>query len=166
MTPNIIPECYADTMLVEMLGFKKPNHQLGIGQVIKTLTIKYETRKAVGIIDDDKFKPSKFQEYEFITEVKGIKRYQNSTGRHLLIVLGPAFEQWVFNNAKEVGVDPDRFGFDHLDRFKKECKRQDVRNNDSVRQFINAIKQKESSGFLQLKTWICEGAGLDIDDFT
>jgi len=28
--PQILPECYADTLLIELLGFA-PNHMLGIG---------------------------------------------------------------------------------------------------------------------------------------
>ena len=52
---NLIPECYGDTLLVEILGFKRPNHQTsGIGQVIKVMKEKYSNRLAIGIIDADK----------------------------------------------------------------------------------------------------------------
>jgi type II secretory ATPase GspE/PulE/Tfp pilus assembly ATPase PilB-like protein len=38
---RIIPECEGDTVLVEMLGYKRPNHQYGIHEVLKmTSTLK------------------------------------------------------------------------------------------------------------------------------
>ena len=39
---NILPECYADTLLVEILGYKKPNYQL--------MTIKKWLKELVGEI--------------------------------------------------------------------------------------------------------------------
>jgi len=30
-----------------------------------------------------------------------------------------------------------------------------------LKQFLNTLKQKNAPGFAQLKTWICEGAGIE-----
>ena len=53
--PRILPECYGDTLLVELLGFKKPNHQVeGINQVLNELEVNMPKQIAVGVIDYDK----------------------------------------------------------------------------------------------------------------
>jgi len=30
-----------------------------------------------------------------------------------------------------------------------------------LKQFLNTLKQKNAPGFAQLKTWVCEGAGIE-----
>jgi len=49
MNANIYTECWADSLLIEMLGFRKPNHQVGINEVIKQL-LQSKANKAIGII--------------------------------------------------------------------------------------------------------------------
>ena len=68
MNTNIYTECYADSLLIEMLGFKKPNHQFGINEVIKRL-LATKTNKAIGIIDDDKKKTAlTFKDFVLVEE--------------------------------------------------------------------------------------------------
>lgn len=160
---QIIPECYADTVLVELLGFKGPNHQLGIGKVFGSFDKNYQNRLAVGIIDDDKVKPKDLDAFEKSEKKEGILRLKK--GKHSILVISPAFEDWVFENAQATNTDPSKFGFRTSKDFQKACKRMDVSANQKVKEFLNALKQKEAPGFQQLKIWICEGAGLDKNEF-
>jgi len=161
---QIVPECYADTVLVEMLGFENPNHQLCIGNVFGEFSKNLKNRRAVGIIDDDKEKPKSLDEFELIEERNGVKRFGKD--KHTILILCPAFEAWVFENARAKGVDLAKYGFKNRKDFQKACKRTDVRKNDKVKQFLNTIKQKEAPGFIQLRDWICEAAGIDLNDFS
>ncbi len=164
MNFRILPECYADTLLIEVLGFDKPNHQLGIGQVKNALDRNFRNGKAVGIIDNDKKKPTDFAEFTLDIEVAGIQRRFKANTRHTLLVIDPAFENWIFENAYAVDVDPSRYGFRTRNQFRNICKSENASENQQLKQFLNTLKQKKAPGFIQLKTWICEGAGIDEGD--
>lgn len=73
--PQVFPECYADTVLMEVLGFTKPNHQLSIGKVLSQMESAHPAKAMVGIVDDDKRKPGYFQKFAQTEECEGIKRY-------------------------------------------------------------------------------------------
>lgn len=159
---QIIPECYADTLLVEMLGFARPNHQLGIGKVVGLFEKGLKNRAAVGIIDDDKVKPKDLDSFKIAAESHNIKRL--TKGKHSILVICPAFEDWVFENAAAVGIDPTEYGFHSRKQFRKICKMQGVASNQGLKQLFNTLKQKQAPGFRYLKTWICESAGIDEND--
>ena len=160
---QILPECNADTLLLEMLGFF-PSHQNGIGQVMNTLVKNFKNRPAVGIIDNDKKKPTAFGEFELNDEKANIQRRYKPDSKHALLVINPAFEDWVFENANAVGIDPINYGFNTPKYFRQMCKKENAAKNPQLKQFLNTLKQKQAPGFVQLKTWICEGAGIDEED--
>lgn len=158
---QIIPECYADTLLVKILGFELPNHQFGIGSVLKELKENFKNRIAVGIIDDDKLKPKDLDDFEIVEEIHGIKRLTKS--KHSVLIICPVLEDWIFQNAAARNVDPAKYGFRTRKDFHKACKQVNVADNQQVKQFLNTLKQKNAPGFLQLKAWICEGAAINRD---
>ena len=81
-----------------------------------------------------------------------------------MLVICPAFEDWVFGNAEIVKVDPAKYGFRTRKYFRDVCKTENASENQQLKQFFNTLKQKKAPGFIQLKTWICEGAGIDQDN--
>ncbi|MEQ1746285.1 MAG: hypothetical protein ABMA02_12730 [Saprospiraceae bacterium] len=159
---QIIPECYADTVLVEVLGFEKPNHQLGIGKVFASMSKTLEKRPTVGIIDNDKVKPKALDEFEPKGENHGIKRFSN--GKHTILVISPAFEDWVFENAQSKEIDPAEYGFTSRKAFRDASKSTKANQNQHLKQFLNTLKQKKAPGFVQLTDWICEATGIDKAD--
>lgn len=155
--PQIIPECYADTLLIEMLGFKQPNHQPGIGSVINAFSKKdLRNRLAIGIIDRDKVQPKSLDHYEIIGEDSGIQIRKKPQTRHWVLVISPAFEDWIYTNANAVGVDPANFGFNTRAIFRSTTKRTDVGKNQQVKQLINTLKQKEAPGLAKLQSLISD----------
>ncbi len=162
---QVVPECYADTLLVEMLGFKRPNHALNsnISHVLKTVNQSRPNQKVVGIIDSDRGRSEKMLDsFKLIQERHGIKKYIR--GNHTVLVICPVLESWIYENADKKEINPANYGFSKLKEFKNECKRQDVKHNERVKNFLGLLKQKKAPGFVQLKTWICEGAGIDERD--
>lgn len=156
---QVVPECFADTLLVEMLGFVRANHQLGIGKVTGIFADKLKNRQAVGVIDNDKLKPKILDTYEQTGEEHGIIR--KSKGNHHILIINPGFEEWVMNNAAAVEVSPEKYGFKNRKDLQNACKRQDASKNQQLKNFLNTLHQKKAPGFVQLKTWICEAAGID-----
>jgi len=163
---QVVPECYADTLLVEILGIEKPNHALNsnISYVLKRVKESRPDQKVVGIIDSDRGKSEKslLDGFKLVEEQHGLKKYVR--GKHTILVVCPAFEGWIFKVAADENVEPAKYGFDKQKKFAQECKRQDVKRNDRVKNFLGLLKQKQCPGFIQLKTWICEGAGIDEKD--
>ena len=160
--PQVNTECYADTVLVEILGFYKPTHHLGIGKVVNMFEKSLKNTRAVGIIDDDKVKPKALDNYDLVDEKEGIKRL--SKNNHFILAISPAFEDWVFENANSVDVDPANYGFHTRKRFREVCKSPTAGANKELKRFLNDLKQKKVKGFGQLQTWICEGADIDKRD--
>lgn len=66
---NLLTECHIETMLVEMLGYRAPNHQGNNSDVLKAMkTTKLSRQKAVGFIDDDKIEPKGLDEFEVVEQ--------------------------------------------------------------------------------------------------
>lgn len=153
---SIIPECYADTLLVSLIGFKGANHALGIGEVSRLMQKNYKTRLAIGVIDADKTQPKYFDKFESIKRVKGLEHKKHPDFNHHIIVVKPAFEKWIFAAANAVDVEPSKYGFKTEKYFKNVSKNVNVSSNDNFKQFINTINQKKSEPTETLKNWIEE----------
>ena len=156
---NILPECYADTLLVEILGFPKANHQFSIGQVFKTMDTKMSKQLAVGVTDKDKKIKSKY--YTSFQEEKienGIRRLKHPDRKHYIIEHLP-LESFLFKAAKGVTVDPSKYGFDSVKSLAKLTKKQNIDKNQQFKQFLNTLLQKNAPSFLTIKNWLTELVG-------
>ena len=152
---SILPECYADTVLIEIAGFKHPNHQPSIGQVANSMKKRPKT-KLIGVVDDDKNKPAYFSQFVLLEEKDRLSKYKHPDREHYLIILSPAFEKWIYDAATDVNVDPEKYGFKSMKRFKNATKNQFVSNNQEVKRFLNDIKQRKNSPMQTLIRWIRE----------
>jgi|APTNR8051073442_1049403.scaffolds.fasta_scaffold00768_7 hypothetical protein len=151
---QILPECYADTLLAEVLGFEKPNHKANINEVAKTMKHTLKTSLAVGLIDDDKVTQEYFEEFSEYDRKYNTILKKHPDRKHYLIVLNPAFEKWVFNAANISGIDPIKYGFRDIIAFKDATKTIHARKNHNIKNFLNAIKQKLNNPITQITQWI------------
>lgn len=159
---NLLPECYGDTLLVEMLGFKRPNHQTsGIGQVIKVMKERYSTRLAIGIIDaDKKITPSYYKEFHLAEEKNGLKLLKHQDRNHYLIMVAPALEGFILQAAEDVGIQQKPF--DNLKNLKRITKSIHVRQNQDFKNFLNRLRQKKAPGFITIQNWL-KAKGFESD---
>lgn len=151
--PRILPECYADTLLAEVAGFKA-NHQPNINEVAKSMEVHFKGSLAIGIVDDDNRIPNYFKTFIVLNTDYGFILKKHPERKHYLIVLSPAFEKWVFNAAEMCDVDPAKFSFRDIAYFKRSAKDRLVHKNKEVRSFLNAIKQKPNNPISQISQWI------------
>jgi len=145
MNWNILPECHADTLLIDLIGFKKPNHQPNIGDVINTMKSRFANKLAIGFIDDDKTKPKYVEEFEEDQSENNLKLLKHRDRKHYLIIVQPAFEEWVFSAAENLDINPSKYKIRNLKYFKKIAKNMHVHKNENVKQLLNAIKQTKNS---------------------
>jgi len=155
---NIIPECYVDTKVAEILGqaSKKYNHQHGCGDVANEL--KKNDRIALGIIDEDKDKgPSAkyFSEFEIIRGENNLILKKHKNRKQYLILICPEIEKWLLQDAIRVKVNPGDYNLkNNLVGFKQVSKIKDLDKNEGFYRFIKALIREKSPSITTLKSWI------------
>lgn len=105
-----LPECYLDTLLVEVLLDKQfsVNHKKGNSSVATVM--EYGPLKdgfAVGIIDEDKIRLKEldtFVEVERLNK-KGLKIYIHPKRKHFFIQICPAIEKWILKECDKACID-------------------------------------------------------------
>jgi hypothetical protein len=155
--PRLLPECYGDSVLVELLGFKRPNHQVdGINAVLDELE-KYKPKlNAAGVIDFDKnILHPYYKEFETIAIENNLTKMKHKERNHFLILITPALEKFILKAAMEVDV-PSPFS---EKRLKQISKTREAENNQQLKQFLNRIIQKKAPGTETLKAWLREIIG-------
>jgi hypothetical protein len=154
----ILPECYADTTLIEVLGYKKTNHQSGVNNVLKIIKEKYSNKKSIGFIDKDKRNGDR--EYKLYLTIKSefngsllLKQKPNSQN---YLIEHPNMEMWLNSMADSLNVDKSKFGVNDLLTNKDKYKKQSILKDVHFRNFINALSQKPKSPLQTVKNWIDE----------
>jgi hypothetical protein len=162
MDKSIMPECFADTLLIETLiptqtGY---NHQASCtkveGQMKKG---KLKDRFAVGIIDKDKRQVKYLNEFESIDRVEGsliLWRHREKVKHHYFIQICPALETWILNICKAEEIDLATFGFsDDLEAITYYTKSQVRVEDKRVKDLFGTIcKKNENISIRKLKYWI------------
>ena len=157
---HIIPECYVDTNLLETIvppigrGY---NHQKGCPNVAKTMLNHALLREgfAVGVIDKDKKEVDYAQFFVEIADKGQLKLLKHPQKHHYFIVIVPAMEKWILNNAEEVGVDLNDFDLSNdLNQLRKMSKKMTTKQDIRFKKLFKELMLKEASGIIILQNWI------------
>lgn len=152
---EIIPEDGAIRALILVLGFAKPNNGDGIGNTLNKIEEHFKNRFAIGIVDDDRRKPKLFDRYEtLLKEQDFLQLKQKPDTKHFLIVVQPAIELWLLQNAKKIEVDSPFSTLKDLQRVTKD--EVEVMKNQQFKQFLNNLNQLNAPGFATMIVWIDE----------
>lgn len=120
---NIITECCVDTNLVETLCNILVNHQKCCSKVTGVMEMTLSDGFAVGVIDDDKKKPSYVSQFHDNCRSEHLTFLKHDTKPHYLILVKPAADKFILDVAKTAGVDVRKFGFsDKLKEFTARTK--------------------------------------------
>lgn len=137
----IIPECYADTNLVQtLLQMKGANHQKSCGQVTHELQKAFKDKFAIGIIDLDK-KQSEYSEKSVeIAHSKELSVCRHPDSHHYLIKINNVLESFIISCSKEVGVDLSPLGLPfEVDALMKRTKKQEAKNDPKLSNFFKKL---------------------------
>lgn len=153
---EILPECYADTLLVEILKYNKPTHCFGIGEVPRIMQNIRKKQLSIGVTDKDKpgTIPIYLMEFVPLTSNGGLELQWHPDTKHFLIVVAPALEQWLLDTAEDLGVDAAKYGFKDLKALKRITKHENAGKNQNLKNFLNALKQKKGSPLQEMVKWI------------
>jgi hypothetical protein len=159
MSLSIVPECYADTRLAEILTqSKRCNHQKNLGQVANTLKNRLKDLPALGIVDNDKGSvPSYFSEFNLIFQNQDLKLLKHPGRSQFLVMICPAIEQWLLNAANEVNVNPLDFGIkEGLKEFTNLTKSIHLGQSREFAEFVKALVKAEAPSIILLKKWLVD----------
>jgi hypothetical protein len=157
-----MPECYADTLLIETLAPTKIgyNHQTGCFTVEREMRLgKFNDRFAVGIIDNDKVQIKYLKEFEVIDKAEGsliLWRHRDKAKHHYIIQICPALEQWILDVCKQEAIRIDDFGIDpDLEALKKYTKSNRSMDDKKLKALFQEISSKNQNiNVRKLKSWI------------
>jgi len=150
--PHLLPECHADTLLVNMLIKSTAAHQPNINEVFKTLKIFVEKkRKAVGIIDDDKRKDRDpfYKEFKVVVEKINYKHLRHKNGHELIVTSGKGFEKFITLCAKESDVKHKLLN--DFERLKQLSKSPAVHSNPDFKDLLNTLIQRQSPTLIEIR---------------
>lgn len=160
MDKSIIPECYADTLLIETLVPTKKgyNHQHNCFKV--EATMKGLSGFAVGIIDKDKKQIRYLEHFEIIDEVNGegaliLWRHKEKWKHHFIVQICPALEQWIKEVCEQEKIDLSGFGENILEGIKYFTKSISRLNNQKLQLLLNQVNSRnENISVRKLKGWV------------
>lgn len=109
----LIPECYVDTCLTEVLlqaGKKHVNHQKGNGTVAGKMKAWFNDAFCVGIIDEDRKPLDYLKEFDLKVSQGNLKLWKHRIRHHYLIQLCPVIETWIIRECFVREISLARFG--------------------------------------------------------
>lgn len=110
--PEIIPECFVDTNLIQTLVHGTVNHQHGCNNVIGSLNNTFKDRFAIGIIDLDRVQHRKnnfFSQCSMIAETSHLTLFKHNSRSQYLITINPAIDKFILDNAAENKISLEKY---------------------------------------------------------
>ena len=108
---NIITECCVDTNMVETLCGVLVNHQKCCSKVTGVMEMTLNDGFAIGVIDDDKKKPTYVSQFHEIARSEHLTFLKHNDKSHYLVLVKPAADKFILDVAKKAGVDVRNYGF-------------------------------------------------------
>jgi len=157
--PNILTECYVDTLIAKTVLFpqKDYNHKKGCNDVLKQMRTKFANRAAFGVIDDDKT-VNRFDDFVLLQKYsEHLKIYKHNSNPHYIVKLGKAAEDFILHCAGQCCISLDDYDLPtDITMLKKITKNIESLKNSKTK-FNNlflTIKQNQNSDFHKLAQWI------------
>jgi len=157
---SIMPECFADTLMIET--FVPPliryNHKHSCSQVEnEKMRGKLKDRFAVGIIDKDKHCIKYLNEFVQKDKVDGsliLWRHKAENKHHYIIQIQPALEKWILNICEEENINMQGIPT-NLDELKQLTKKQSSLESKLLKNLFALMNERnENISVRKLKGWI------------
>lgn len=154
----IIPECYIDSCLIEVLLFAEKNHvnhQKGNGTVAKCMKEDFADGFCIGVIDEDRHVLDYLQEFEVKIESVGLKLWQHKLKPHYIIQIRPVIEQWIINVCETSQISLIQFSLpNEIKSLKKESKSRESKKDIRFINLFRELLNKQCDEVMKLKSWL------------
>ena len=137
----VVPECYVDTNLMNVLVGKACNHKKGCTNVCKVLDEKLTDQFAIAVIDKDKKEPASVQNYELIAANRFVMVSKHRQRPHYLIHICPAIEEFILAAANELNVNLSDYGLPtELNELRKITKTTTAKEDVTFARLFHALR--------------------------
>jgi hypothetical protein len=154
----IIPECYIDSCLVEVLLVADKdyvNHHKGNGKVAKEMKENFDNDFCLGIIDEDKEQLDYLKEFEEKKVTDYLKLWKHRAKHHYIIQIRPVVERWILGICKDNQINLADFNLPtELKALLKITKSVSSRKEERLVKLFKQMKNKNCSPVIELKNWI------------
>jgi hypothetical protein len=154
----VIPECYIDSCLIEVLlvaDKNHVNHQKGNGTVAKEMKETFENEFCIGIIDEDRRDLDYLSEFDLVKETESLKLWKNKTKHQYIIQVRPVVEEWILNICNNENIDLSEFSLpEELKQFKRESKSISSKTDVRFISLFKKIKKTNCEPVDRLKYWL------------
>jgi len=155
--PKVLPECEADTTLVDFLLDTKTNHHRSITKVANRFSKANHGELLIGVVDDDKKIPAYFRDFTVFKQEQALTLKQKPETRQYLITLAPEVEGWLIGCANQVPDLKAKYQkFTDPKKLQRLTKSQAIQNDPEFKNFLNMLWQKEVRPFITLEQWLKE----------
>ena len=137
----IIPECHADTNLVQtLMRISGANHQKSCGQVTNQMKSRFSDQFAVGIIDMDNEQSKYSEECEVIASSNEFSVCRHPESHHYLVKIHNILENFIISCAREAGVDLSSLGLPfEREALMKRTKKKEAKNDPQLSNFFKKL---------------------------
>ena len=161
MHKAILPECFADTLLIETLvptqvGYNHKHSCTAVAKEMKTGQL--QDKFALGIIDKDKDSLPYLKEFEVLSICEsGLILLKHKEKHHYFIQINPALEKWILSICEKAGINIEEFGLEHsLSGLKKHTKSVASIKDKKLKNTFAAINERAADveEVKKLKKWV------------
>lgn len=154
----IIPECYIDSCLVEVLLVADKdyvNHHKGNGKVAKEMKDNFKDSFCIGIIDEDREPLDYLKFFEEKKSTNFLKLWKHKEKHHYFVQIRPVIEKWFLNICNENNISLHSFNLPtDLKALLKITKAVSSRKDERLVKLFKEMKNKNCQPVIELKYWI------------
>jgi hypothetical protein len=154
----IIPECYVDSCLIEVLLYanrEHVNHQKGNGTVAHEMKNKFANDFCIGIIDEDRKQLDYLAEFNLEINANDLKLWKHRFWPQYMIQICPVMEDWILSISSQIGVNLQDYGLpEAMIDLKKVTKSVASKTDQRFIQLFKDLVKKESKSAIKLKNWL------------
>ncbi len=154
----IIPECYIDSCLIEVLLVADKdyvNHHKGNGKVANEMQDKFNDDFCLGIIDEDKEQLDYLKFFEEKKATDFLKLWKHTEKHHYIIQIRPVIEKWFLRICNENDINLSDFNLPtDLKSLLKITKAMSSRKDKKFIKLFKQMKTKNCQPVIELKNWI------------
>ena len=151
--PEIIPECYIDTAIVEsLMNTDGVNHQKGCNNVARTMQTARHLKDsfAIGIIDKDKRKPSYVQQFTQLGKTEHIELMRHREKNHFIIRIIPAMDAFIMDTAAKENISLDNYNLPtDMTDFKSVTKQTTSKDDVRFKKLFRDLKDSDEFHLLK-----------------
>ena len=154
----IIPECYIDSCLIEVLLVADKNyvnHHKGNGTVAKEMKDNFENDFCIGIIDEDKEQLDYLKYFDEKKTTDFLKLWKHTELHHYIIQIRPVIEKWFLRVCKENDIKLSDFNLpEDIKPLLKITKGESSKKDERFIKLFKEMKNKNCEPVNELKKWL------------